>query len=436
MSFASVSELLDSLAPPVEVEQEAWDDVLARAELLGAAPAQNGRVGGLAKGLSELRMRSRAAASSRQRRALVLVAVVLLALALVVATAYALGYNVINFAGAPTAPAPVIRDFSSFSEGAPPGMDPQAIASETRRLGEIDGSQLSVGPTKAGGFCFEWSHSTGGCEALGPMPLVVTWMSGRVAAQPELGLNAQPWANAIAVYVDVGTRWADAVELRLDDGSTVHPDIVWVSAPINAGFFLYRAPAGRTVATVFALRGGEVVAAEGKDAPSGPHPFADVSKRRRIAEVETSRGPVTLWTAPTKTDERCSWLAFQRREIAVASCLPPAYARQTGLGARMRVLGGRSIFAGSCGYRAVQFVHRDGRFRTVDCIDGLVFADLKPADTAGGIRALGANGHVVLREPGPLAPPPGHRRFRLVYGCHRTCIKEVPVPARRQPVRP
>ena len=32
------------------------------------------------------------------------------------------------------------------------------------------------------------------------------------------------------------------VVIRFSDGSSVHPHIVWVSAPINAGFFAYDIP--------------------------------------------------------------------------------------------------------------------------------------------------------------------------------------------------
>jgi hypothetical protein len=160
-------------------------------------------------------------------------------------------------------------------------------------------------------------------------------------------------------------------------------------------------------------------------------PFADLSKRRQLAQAETRRGSVTLWAAPTKTDERCAWLAFRRREIAVESCLPSAYVHQGWLGARVYLLGGRSIFAGPCGYHAVRFAHRDGSRRTVACIDALVLAVLTPADRAGGIRAQEASGRVVLSEPGPIAPPPGRYRIRRVQTRHGMRIEAVPVLARR-----
>ena len=41
----------------------------------------------------------------------------------------------------------------------------------------------------------------------------------------------------------VGISKADAVELSFEDGSTVDIPLVWVSAPVDAGFFIYSVPA-------------------------------------------------------------------------------------------------------------------------------------------------------------------------------------------------
>jgi hypothetical protein len=50
------------------------------------------------------------------------------------------------------------------------------------------------------------------------------------------------------------------VVIRFRDGSGVRPRIVWVSAPIGAGFFAYDVPAGRHVAAVEAYdRQGRLV---------------------------------------------------------------------------------------------------------------------------------------------------------------------------------
>lgn len=244
MSVDNISQFLDALAPRVEVEEEAWSDVLARAESLAGSQVGDRRVVALAQTLGRTGIHAHQRVRARRRRVLLLVALVVLAFAVVVGTVYALGYHLISFAGAPSAPGPVVTEFSAFTKGAPPGMDPQAIVSDTRFLGEVAGNRLWVAPTKAGGFCWVWSQSTGGCQAAGSTPLDVSW-------------------GPAAVDGVVGIRWVDAVELRLDNGATIYPEVIWVSAPIRAGFFHYKAPAGRTITTVLALKGGEVVAREG-----------------------------------------------------------------------------------------------------------------------------------------------------------------------------
>jgi hypothetical protein len=71
------------------------------------------------------------------------------------------------------------------------------------------------------------------------------------------------------------TRWADDVEIIVDDGTTVHPRVIWVSPPIEAGFFFYRAQKGRTIESVLALEDSEVVTGDttGSGAEPGAHPF-------------------------------------------------------------------------------------------------------------------------------------------------------------------
>jgi hypothetical protein len=39
------------------------------------------------------------------------------------------------------------------------------------------------------------------------------------------------------------------VAIRFSDGSSIHPTITWVSAPINAGFFAYDVPQDQQSAT-------------------------------------------------------------------------------------------------------------------------------------------------------------------------------------------
>jgi hypothetical protein len=341
------------------------------------------------------------------RRTLLVAALVAIA-ALVAGPALALKFGVIDFSAAPPAPAHVVTQFESLSQGAPPGMDPAVHGAETRTVGELGGHTLWVAPTNEGGLCYELAESTGGCDKFGTVPLSVSWGSDSAPRQapPARSSHARPSRARPNVSpprsfqrVDgyAHARWADEVEVKLDDGSLAHPRVIWISAPISAGFFYYRAPAGRSIDSVLALRRGEVMTVEtlAANASSEPHPFADLSRRQLVAQIQTDDGAAKLWTAPTKTDGRCAWLEFGGHEAAVAPCLPHGYEHQVALGVSVRALGGHSVLAGECGYHGIQFLHRDGTTRTILCADGLVFADLSPADSAGSFRAVDARGRPV-----------------------------------------
>jgi hypothetical protein len=111
-------------------------------------------------------------------------------------------------------------------------MSPEAVSGETREVGRFDfgGSTrtLWVAPAKNGGFCSLWlPQGGGGCST-----------SGKPLSTGALLRGGFPeWVNG-----DAAGSAADVV-IRFSDGTTVHPRIVWVSAPIDAGFFAYEVPA-------------------------------------------------------------------------------------------------------------------------------------------------------------------------------------------------
>jgi hypothetical protein len=169
------------------------------------------------------------------RRVLVPVVVAAaLAVAILVATpAWALVRQVLPFWDQPTAPQSVRVQFWSLNLGAPRGMSPQAVAGETREVGRFtfggSARTLWVAPAKNGGFCSLWlPGGGGGCSTAG-RPL---------STGALLRLGAPVWVTGDAIAPEVSD-----VAIRFSDGSTVHPRIVWVSAPISAGFFAYDVPA-------------------------------------------------------------------------------------------------------------------------------------------------------------------------------------------------
>jgi hypothetical protein len=216
-------------------------------------------------------------------------------------------------------------------------------------------------------------------------------------------------SRSFAVSGFAHARWADDIEISLDDGATVHPEVIWISPPIDAGFFYYRAPEGRTITKVAALQGHKVMAADAGAASKEAHPLGDLSKRTQVAEFQTNDGTATFWTAPTPTEGRCTWLEFHNTETPIVPCLPAGYEHQAGLAYAVRALGGHLILAGECGYSAIEFVHPDSGTRRVKCTDGLVFTDLSPADAAGRLRALNADGLPLPGSAGPVPPPTAQR---------------------------
>lgn len=330
------------------------------------------------------------------------IAAVLAIAALVVGPALALRFGVIDFSSAEPASPHVVTQFSSLSEDAPAGMDPRVVAGEARLVGEIGGHTLWVAPTKPGGLCFGWSKGSGGCDKLGTVPLSVSWSS-----DAPFATTSGP--SFLAVSGFARARWADDVEITLDDGFLVHPEVIWISPPIDAGFFYYRAPDGRTIAKVASVKGHKVMAADTGNPSNEAHPLADLSQRTQVAEFQTNDGPATFWTAPTPTEGRCTWLEFQNTETPIVPCLPAGYEHQAALSYAVHSLGGHLILAGECGYSAIEFLHLDSGTRRVQCSDGLVFTELNPADAAGQLRALDSRGRPLSWSAGSVPPPTDQR---------------------------
>jgi hypothetical protein len=187
-----------------------------------------------------------------------------LVMVLVVAPAFGIIRGVLPFYGAPKAPQQVQVEFNSMNTGAPAGMSPQAIPGETRDIGQFTfggaSHTLWVAPTAAGGFCFEWIGGWGGCTAPNPDPL--TW-NGNLTVPSGVSTptipppQARPVDNnalaaalmkmrslAVPTWISGYVNAADAHEvvIKFSDGTTVHPAVIWVSKPIDAGFFSYSIP--------------------------------------------------------------------------------------------------------------------------------------------------------------------------------------------------
>jgi hypothetical protein len=176
---------------------------------------------------------------ARRRAYVPVLAAATLIAAIVAATpAWGLVRQVLPFWNQPKAPGSVRVQFWSLNAGAPPGMSPQAVSGETREVGRFvfGGSThtLWVAPAKNGGFCSLWLPAGGGGCSLSSRPLSTGALLRR--GVPE-------WITGDALSPAVSD-----VVIRFSDGSSVHPRIVWVSSPIDAGFFAYDVPTGRQTA--------------------------------------------------------------------------------------------------------------------------------------------------------------------------------------------
>lgn len=278
---------------------------------------------------------------SRRRRGLrlLLAAVVLLAVALLVAPTFGIPVPTLNFFHVKKAPARVVKSFASLGVGAPPGMDPGVIAGQARKVATFHASDgahtLWVAPTKQGGMCFEWTKGGGGCEKLGAAPLSVTWLARPFRLREGQRFQGPPPEALTRIDGFIHAKYADAVEIRFQDGQVARPSLVWVSPPIDAGFFFYDVPKahrtpGHAIASVAALSDkGEVVTQEGVardlEFRSGVPADALVADKSATLRIETRQGQATIWEAPTRYEGRCWWLEFAGKGLPVAPCLPRRY---------------------------------------------------------------------------------------------------------------
>jgi hypothetical protein len=197
----------------------------------------------------------------RSWRPVAVVAFAVAALAAIVAAtpAWALVRDALPFWNQPSAPSSVQVQFSSLNRGAPAGMSPDAISGETRQVEQVTlggtTRTLWVSPAKNVGFCYLWLPGLpGGCSTAAQH---LAWAGESVPAhepsQPAqtTGIpESTPPGQFVLDWIagDI-TAPANDVVVRFSDGSSAHPQITWVSAPINAGFFAYAVPSDKESST-------------------------------------------------------------------------------------------------------------------------------------------------------------------------------------------
>jgi hypothetical protein len=283
-----------------------------------------------------LDVRRRARRARRPR-----IAVGLLAATLVVAIATpALGLQrvVVDWFSAEPAPERVQVDFDQLGVGAPrEDWGPQVVPNSARKVMESDvGGQrriLWVAPTKKGGYCFLWTDFLGGCAADPNSP--IPDRAGPNDVRPELlGVTSVSTGNrGIRIIVgghlhaDLGDD-LDRLTVEFADGTATQVPFVWVSAPIDAGFYIYEIPAehrrvGHQATAVVARDGdGHVLARQTFELirpedvmrnvrlPDGQTaevpPNAVVERSRKLIDFDSQTGNrVALWLIPRDDGRYC-----------------------------------------------------------------------------------------------------------------------------------
>lgn len=208
----TVDVLLDRLVPEPEAFGD-WDDVLARARIT----------------------------RRHVRRPVVAAAVVAVLLVVLLATPALgvlldlIGRTNVLFSHAQKAPTRIQRQFFDQSLAAPAGMDPQAIVSQTRRVGTLGGRALYVAPTRLGGFCWVFDRSLGGCITQTTRPRGLS-----VGGSLMQDRGGPVFIRELAGEVFAAS--ATTLTVAYADGTTQPIPFIWVSKPIAAGFFLFHIP--------------------------------------------------------------------------------------------------------------------------------------------------------------------------------------------------
>jgi hypothetical protein len=213
------------------------------------------------------------------------------------------------FSSGKPAPSAVVEDFAQLDAVAPPSMAPGVIAGQAREVMRVPLSTgksavLRVAPTRAQGFCHDLSTSGpdaeggGGCDSDRSLPLSRGLsIPGPISSQGEI------MKPPVVLDGDTLVRGAAKVEIGFEDGQVALAPVVWVSKPIDAGFFVYEVPrshweAGHRPSAVAILdaAGRELRAAE-----MLPWPFEPAGSTGLGLSVFSARGGLREeWAAPGK----------------------------------------------------------------------------------------------------------------------------------------
>jgi hypothetical protein len=304
-----VSEL-DALLPLPDGGRADWQDVVHRAGL-DHRPLSS--------------RRGRWPLGYRKSLALALLAAA--AIVFLVAPALGIAPPVLDFFSSKHAPKQVVHQFDLLNVGAPRGMSPRVIAGQTRLVTTYHRENgrpfpLWVAPTRKGGFCFIFGYG-GGCAAR--KPPTHDEPGDRNAGAIGLGRYG---STVLAGYVY--DEHIANLEVRFKHAPAVSVPLLWVSPPIDAGFFFYditpvqQRQGGPVAVVALDAHGNELARVawifRPKPAWFDPRKVADLSKKHVILRS----GHASIAIAPSRTGGDCFWLQEGSQTMG-AGCAPPRY---------------------------------------------------------------------------------------------------------------
>jgi hypothetical protein len=324
------------------------------------------------------------------RRSWLLIPVAAAIAVILAGSAFALYGELVDFISAEPAPDRVVVQFGQMDARGSIGFGPRVKAGEARRITEatIEGKRrtLYVAPTPDGGFCWMWTTVSGSCGrtqvAPGREAVSASWRESR-GGGPAL-LTGRILDPAV-------TR----VLLEYENGERSEISFVWVSKPIDAGFFIFEVPAehlqvgkrGRTLLSID--KDGRELAAQTfpitdqrwESGPDGLPRIADRSRKRTLFDFRDHRGAQwTLVVAPAPGDRTC--FAYQRGGGCVSPKHPP-------------IIGGMGVQPGEAvniccavakGVEKVELRYEDGENTDLTPRDGFLLYVIPPNHYPRGHR--------------------------------------------------
>lgn len=369
-----------------------------------------------------------------RRRRLTIAAALVFGAVLIAPAALALRSTITDFFQSEPAPQRLVVDFERQDVGAPPGLNNRVIYEQTRKIFErelANGQSLTlwVAPNRRGGYCtaLVGPRRRGGFGCL--------WKERQPISH---GIEIRGPEGPFLISGSVANEQAETIELHYQDGEVDRQALVWVSSPIDAGFFLFDVPREHWAKDHQSER-LVLLDAEGRELysktvtfqrPTAPDPKTGApsealqKQARKLFTVPTHTGVVaTLWVAPTADGRTCHWLRYG--ESGFGHGCPPQGVDRPLLGVTQSQ-GGDVVLLWGGPARAdvaeIEVRYQDGERAVVPLIEGMVLYEIPPEHFSRGHRpnlliARAADGRELARR---------HLETNA-YGAY-PCDKPVPIP--------